>query len=312
MKAARVAAFAAALVSPLWWTSPVMAADTEVQVDLSGNGDFSGGNTQLISGITTFDWATFDSALIYSLSSGTWASLYSGIQSSGVVGDTFTFTFDYQTYLLSLTGSGDPTNSTAWINNISTDGGATNQNGDPCNGQCYEIDLHLMGTITATVTEINANDVLFTFSDVSGSFDFLLDGDPITPDNLIDGTAVLSGDLDCLDPSGCGGFRLQSTLEATDSSVLDLAGVNLNTYGDKYITTYPTSGGTILFSTRTQTTAQDPSVECSGANCVFTADANTQFGSATVPEPMSLLLVATGLIGLAATRRPGRKAANAT
>lgn len=306
----KTASAVGAILAAMALSTQAQAADTLVQFSTDGTGDGvtdgAAGGYDVV-GINEFDWQSSGDLVILDNLTGTGSTANGALTDSfatwaatAVVGDTVTFDLQGQARLNDMTDNGG---GSVAPGTLDTDGSATGDTG-------FEITVAFEATETATLIAAG----ILQFNTINGTYSYFYDD---TPDSDVDsgtgftdGTAFLSGDIVAVSglfTVGAGGNNLlTNTVTSYDSSYIQTDPTTnqplVDTTFDTLVTLRSTgeaaahdAGDTIGF----------PQYTVVAADIGFKADANSEF---SVPEPGTLMLLGSSLLGLAGLRRRSNKA----
>ncbi|CAI10212.1 flocculation-associated PEP-CTERM protein PepA [Aromatoleum aromaticum] len=305
----KTASAVGAVLAAMAMSPQAQAIDTLVQFSTTGVGDGvtdgAAGGYDVV-GINEFDWQSSGDLVILDNLTGTGSTANGALTDSfatwagaAVVGDTVTFEIQGQARLNDMTDNGGGSVAPPTLD---TNGAAGGDAG-------FEITVAFEATETATLIAAG----ILQFNTINGTYSYFYDD---TPDSDVDsgtgftdGIAFLSGDI----------VAVSGTFDGTNGS--NLLTNTVTSYDSSYIQTDPTSNQPIndttfdtLVSLRStgEAAAHDagdtigfPQYTVVAADIGFKADANSEFSA--VPEPGTLMLLGSGLLGLAGLRRRSTK-----
>ncbi|NMG15284.1 flocculation-associated PEP-CTERM protein PepA [Aromatoleum bremense] len=318
MKAQLKSASAVGAVLAAMAMSPqAQAIDTEVQFSTTGTGDGvtdGGAGGYDVVGINEFDWQSSGDLVILDDLTGTGSTANGALTDSfatwaatAVIGDTVTFDLQGQARLNDMTDNGG---GSVAPTTLDTNGAADGPDADADGDEGFEITVAFEATETATLIAAG----ILQFNTINGTYSYFYDD---TPDSDVDsgtgftnGTPFLSGDIVGVSGTfiaGVGGSNLlTNTVTSYDDSFIQADPASNQPLVD---TTFDT-----LVSLRStgEAAAHDagdtigfPQYIVVAGDLGLKADANSEF---SVPEPGTLMLLGSSLLGLAGLRRRSNKA----
>ena len=306
----KLASAGGAVLAAMAMSPQAQAIDTLVQFSTTGTGDGvtdgAAGGYDVV-GINEFDWQSSGDLVILDNLTGTGSTANGALTDSfatwaatAVVGDTVSFDIQGQARLNDMTDNGGGSVAPATLDANGTAGGDTG----------FEITVAFEATETATLIAAG----VLQFNTINGTYSYFFDDNPNSDvdsgTGFTDGIAFLSGDIVGVSgtfTAGVGGSNLlTNTVTSYDSSFIQADPASnrplVDTTFDTLVTLRSTgeaaahdAGDTIGF----------PQYIVVAGDLGFKADANSEF---SVPEPGTLMLLGSSLLGLAGLRRRSNKA----